>query len=409
MQLGGKGLTGHDEHQGICGHRRQLIEGSSLNSSVHNSNAEYEHGMLFDRSFRRELSRAFGVTLIVLLTIVLTVMLMKTLSLAAGGRVAPQDVLRLLGFSMVGYLPIVLSLALFVAVVATLGRGYRDSEMAVWQACGVPLRHFAGPVFRTAWPVLLVITAMVMLVWPWGNEQSAQLRERYERRSDLSRVAPGQFQSSRDGSKVFFIERGDSGSLVGRNVFILSQGEARESVTTAAEGEIVWDGEDRVLALRHGQRSESAADGHTHSLARFDEYRVITDRQATRAIDELPPKAISSWRLLNAGQPRHLAELVWRVGMVLGAANFALLGIGLSASNPRRPNNWSLLLALLVFVVYFNLINLSRAWVEQEKLTATAALLAVHGPAALLGLILLAWRDEALRLTSRWRRGTPSA
>jgi lipopolysaccharide export system permease protein len=366
--------------------------------------------MLFDRTFRKELAKAFGVTLIVLLTIVLTMGLMKTLSLAAGGRVAPQDVLLILGYTSIGYLPIVLTLALFVAVVSSLGRLYRDSEMAVWQACGLPLRRFVGPVYRMAWPVLAAITVLVMAVWPWGNEQSAQLRERYEKRGDLSRVTPGQFQSSRDGSKVFFIDRDEGKAVVGRNVFILSQQGERESVTTAAEGQIEWQDDDRVLALRHGQRAETDAAKQQHSVARFDEYRIVADRQATRALDELPPKAMDSLSLWRSPQPRHRGELGWRLGMAIGAANFVLLGVGLSASNPRRPNNWSLVLALLVFVVYFNLINLSKSWIEQERIGLPAALPLVHGPVTLVALALLLWRDEALRLTSRWRKTatTPS-
>lgn len=365
--------------------------------------------MLFDRTFRKELARSFGVTLIVLITIVMTMGLMKTLSLAAGGRVAPQDVLLMLGYTSVGFLPIVLTLALFVAVVASLGRLYRESEMAVWQACGMPLRRFVGPVFKVALPVLIVIAATVMMVWPWSNAQSAQLRERYEKRGDLSRVTPGQFQSSKDGSKVFFIEREGEPSNVGRNVFILGESARSESVTTAAEGEILWEGDDRVLALRHGQRAETDAKQQAHSLARFEEYRVVADRQAMRAIDELPPKAMGSLALLASAEARHRGELGWRVGMVLGAANFVLLGIGLAASNPRRPNSWSLLLALLVFIVYFNLIGLSKSWVEKEKLSLTEALLRVHGPALGLGLALLLWRDEAIRLTSLLMRRPKAA
>jgi len=367
--------------------------------------------MLFDRTFRKELARSFGVTLIVLITIVMTMGLMKTLSLAAGGRIAPQDVLLLLGFTSLGFLPIVLTLALFVAVVSSLGRLYRESEMAVWQACGLPLRHFVGPVFKVAVPVLLTVAATVMVVWPWSNAQSAQLRERYEKRSDLSRVTPGQFQSSRDGSKVFFIEREGGTNTVGRNVFILGKSPKSESVTTAAEGEIAWDGDDRLLVLRHGQRADTDSEQLAHSLARFDEYRVVADRQAMRAIDELPPKAMASTALLASAEPRHRGELAWRIGMVIGAANFVLLGVGLAASNPRRPNSWSLLLALLVFVVYFNLIGLSKSWVEKEKLSLVGALLRVHGPALGLGLSLLLWRDEAIRFTGllmRRSQGTPT-
>ena len=84
---------------------------------------------------------------------------------------------------------------------------YRDSEMAIWFASGVGLTRFVRPVLRMSWPVLLVVALLALFVWPWGNQQSVELRERYEQRSDLSRVAPGQFQTSRDGQRVFFIER----------------------------------------------------------------------------------------------------------------------------------------------------------------------------------------------------------
>lgn len=359
--------------------------------------------MLFDSTFRKELARSFGVTLTVLLTIVMTMGLMKTLSLAAGGRVAPQDVLLMLGYTSIGYLPIVLTLALFVSVVASLGRLYRDSEMAVWQACGLPLRRFVGPVYRMAAPVLVIVLLLVGVVWPWANAQSSQLRERYEKRGDLSRVAPGQFQSSRDGNKVFFIDRGEQQSVVGRNVFILSQQGEREAVTTAAEGEIVWDGDDRLLALRHGQRAETDMARAQHSIARFNEYRVVADRQTARALDELPPKAMDSLVLARSAEPRHRGELGWRLGMALGAANFVLLGVGLAATNPRRPNSWSLVMVLLVFIVYFNLINLSKSWIERDKLSLGGALFGLHAPVLLLGVSLLLWRDEAIRLVS-WRQ-----
>lgn len=357
--------------------------------------------MLFDSTFRKDLVRNFGVTLVVLITITMTIALIRTLGQAAGGRVAPQDVLMLLGFTGLGWLPIMLTLALFIAVVSTVSRMYKDSEIAVWLACGLPLRRFVAPTLRTAAPVVLVVLGLVVWAWPWGNAQSLQLRERYEKRSDLSRVAPGQFQSSRDGSKVFFIERTGDLTAVGRNVFILSQDGQRESVTTATTGQIIWEDGDRFLQLKQGQRNETGhAEGH-RSVARFDAYRVLADRQVVRSLDELPPKAMDTVALWQSGAPRHRAELVWRVGLVLGAINLALIGLGLAASNPRRPNNWGLLMAILTFVVYYQLINLSQAWVGQGRMGGAQALLTVHGPAFALACVMLLWRDEAIRLTSR--------
>src|SRR6185436_20761890 len=154
--------------------------------------------MLFDTTLRKDLARSFGATLVVILTIVLTMMLIRTLGQAAVGNVAPQDVVLLLGYIALGQLPTMLALSMFIAVVATLGRMYRDSEMAIWFASGVGLARFVKPVLQTAWPVLLVIGVLVLFVWPWGNQNSTELRARYEQRSDLSRVTPGVFQTSRD-------------------------------------------------------------------------------------------------------------------------------------------------------------------------------------------------------------------
>ena len=83
--------------------------------------------MLFDSTLIRELTRAFGATLVVILTIVLTMMLIRTLGQAASGNVSPQDVVQLLGFTALGYLPTILSLSLFIAAVATLTRALRSS------------------------------------------------------------------------------------------------------------------------------------------------------------------------------------------------------------------------------------------------------------------------------------------
>lgn len=358
--------------------------------------------MLFDTSFRRDLARSFGVTLVVLSTVFLTFVLIRTLSQTANGRFDPADVLLTMTYTGLGYLALMLALALFIAVVAAIGRLYRDSEMAVWLASGQPLRRFVGPVFRMAWPVLLAVLLLQLFVWPWAQQEISQMRERYEKRSDLSRVAPGQFQSSRDGSKVFFIERAVEGSGVGRNVFILTQQQQRESVTTAQQGEVQWQGEDRYLLLQKGQRNELDAAQKNHSLARFQQYRVLADRQATRALDEMPPKAMDSVDLLRSTEPRHWGQLVWRLGLALGAINLAFLGVGLAASNPRRPNNWGLVMALLVFIVYFLFINLSESWVATSKLSPGKALLLIHGVPAAAGLALLLWRDEALRLLG-WR------
>ncbi|MEN9367035.1 MAG: export transporter permease LptF [Pseudomonadota bacterium] len=349
--------------------------------------------MLFDSTLRKDLSRSFGGTLIVILTIVLTMMLIRTLGMAAGGKVSPQDVVLLLGYIALAQLPTMLSLSLFVAVVSVLTRMYRDSEMAVWFSSGVSIARFVRPVLRFAVPVLVAVTALMLLVWPWANRNTTELRDRYERRSDLSRVAPGQFQTSSDGRRVFFLDKQSADSSDGRNIFILDQREDGESVTTAQAGRIEprEDGQ-RELVLSNGARTDLDVEGGTRTIARFERYVVRIGEKSAGPLAELPPKAQDTLTLLRSDQARSRGELVWRLGMVLAAFNLLLWGIGLASGGPRGGNNWVLMVALLGFVVYFNLVSLSQAWVANGRLPAAGALLAVHGSMLAGALALLRWR-----------------
>ncbi|MGZ5252384.1 MAG: LPS export ABC transporter permease LptF [Caldimonas sp.] len=350
--------------------------------------------MLFDSTLRRELARNFGGTLVVILTIVLTIMFIRTLGQAALGTVSPQDVALLLAYIGLGHLSTMLALSLFVAVVATLSRMYRGSEMTIWFASGVSLTRFVRPVLRTSWPILLLIALLALFVWPWQNERSAELKDQFERRSDLSRVAPGQFQTSGDGQRTFFFEGSASDATTGRNVFIVASHGGVEAVTTAKSGHVETQGDGRFIVLSKGQRNEQNTDSGEKTLSRFDTYRSLA---GDRVLDErvgLPPKARPSAQLLREPTPANQGELVWRLGLILAGANMLLLGIGMSASNPRHASNWNLLFALLGFFAYYNLINLTQAWVASGRVGMGAALLAAHGGAFVIGVVLIWWRDH---------------
>ena len=84
-------------------------------------------------------------------------------------------------------------------------------------------------------------------------------------------------------------------------------------------------------------------------------------------------------------------------GLVLAAANMMVLGIGMSASNPRHASNWNLLFALLGFFAYYNFINLSQAWVGTGRVGLGTVLVLGHGGAFVFALALLWWRENGMR------------
>jgi lipopolysaccharide export system permease protein len=350
--------------------------------------------MLFDSTLRRELARNFGGTLVVILTVVLTIVFIRTLGQAAIGRVSPQDVVLLLAYIGLGNLPVMLGLSLFIAIVATMSRMYRGSEMTIWFASGVSLTRFVRPVLWTSWPVLLVIALLALFAWPWQNRRTDELRSEYDRRSDLSRVAPGQFQTSGDGQRTFFFEGGASDTATGHNVLVVATKGGVESVTTARSGRIESGTGGRYVVLDKGQRNEQDTESGEKTLSRFETYRSRAGDRVAEAAGSEEPRTRSSVDLLLQPTPANLGELAWRLGLIFAGANVILLGVGLSASNPRHASNWNLLFALLGFFAYYNFINLSRSWVTSGRASVAAALFITHGSAFALGVVLLWWREH---------------
>lgn len=335
--------------------------------------------MLFHSSIRKELARSFGATLVVLFTIVLTMLLIRTLGLASKGSVDPQEIALVLGYTVIGRMPTILTLALFIAIVFTLSRMYRDSEMIIWFSSGRSLGGFLRPVMRFSWPILLVITVMVFFVWPWANAQTDQLRDRFERRGDLERVAPGQFQESSSGRRVFFIDKDTADGTEGRNIFISStENDGRETVTSARSGRIEWINEQQFLMLNNGQRLETPADQSSLRVSEFEEYGTQIGVSAISQRGEAL-KARTSWDLILDPTRANLGELGWRIGMALTALNFVLIAVATTTGNPRAGRGGNLFFTLFAFVFYYNLLNLGQSWVASGLFSLGGYMVGLHG------------------------------
>ena len=359
--------------------------------------------MLFHSSLRRELARSFGATLVVLATIVMTMLLIRSLGLASRGSVNPSDLMLVIGYSVLGQLPTLLALSLFIAIVSCLSRMYRDSEMVIWFASGRGLGTFLGPVFRFAWPILLTITLLSLVVWPWSNQQVQDMRDRYERRGDLDRVIPGQFQESAAGTRVFFVDKDSVDGQLGKNVFISSSENGRDAVTSARSGRVEITGDDRVLLLSNGQRLESQAGQPGLRMSEFAEYGTNMNPSTQEDLDARPVRFKPSLTLLREPTRIHLGELAWRIGLALAGLNFVVIAVAVSSVNPRSGRSANLAFALFAFIFYYNLLNLGQTWIGAGQISFTRFMLTVHGGALALGLLWLYKRHVNWTLRSALR------
>jgi lipopolysaccharide export system permease protein len=353
---------------------------------------------------RKELARSFGATLVVLITIIMTIVLIRTLGQAAGGSISPQDVLLIMAYSGLGRLPIILTLSMFIAMVSTLSRMYKDSEMVVWFSSGRGLIAFLGPLFRFAWPVLLVITLSSLFVWPWSNEQTLEMRERYEQRGDIDRIAPGEFQESSSGKRVFFIDRDSEGRTGSSNIFIASTDKGKNTITTARSGRVEVVNGTQMLILENGQRLENDIGNSALKISDFEEYGVRTGSGSVIGAGERGVKTISTHQLIKSPTPRNLGELAWRLGSAFAAINFVVIALALAAVNPRAGRSSNLIFVIFSFIVYTNVMSLAQGWVSLGLVSFSGLLLMLHGGVLAASLFMLAKRHTNRSLGDLFRR-----
>ncbi|WP_114970352.1 LPS export ABC transporter permease LptF [Rhodoferax ferrireducens] len=367
--------------------------------------------MLFHSSIRKELARSFGATLIVLATVVMTMTLIRTLGQASRGSFNPSDVMLVMGYTVLAYMPTILTMSLFISIIATLSRMYSDSEMVIWFTSGRGLSALLGPLFRFAWPVLLVVMALALLVLPWSNQKIETMKEQYEKRGDIERIQPGQFQESATGNRVFFVEKDATGKQSGSNVFIATTESDKETITSARSGRIQTVDQGRFLMLSNGQRLESVVGKSELKISEFEEYGIKVGVDMPGATDDVAVNTRPTLALLKNLTLPNLAELSWRIGLILAAINFVIIGVAVSSVNPRVGRSANLVFSLFAFVLYYNLLTLGQSWIASGKFSFGGFLLGLHGSTLVLGTLWLAkghnnwdWRTLVDLRASLFRR-----
>jgi lipopolysaccharide export system permease protein len=356
--------------------------------------------MIFQRALRRELVSTAGAVFTTLFTITITVMLIRILGQAAGGKIASQDVTALLGFAALNYLPIILILTGFISVLLVITRSYQDSEMVVWFASGISLLKWVPPVLSFGLPIVVLTGLLSFIATPWASRQSAEFRERFEKREDVAKVSPGKFQESASSNRVFFVEGVSGDTTKVKNVFVNTSQNGRNSVVVANEGTIEIDSlGDKFLVLLNGHRYDGTPNQPDFRLMEFVRYGVLVSRQSQAIVGDTSARSLPTRALLEDRNNFNLGELLWRIALPLMALLLMLLAIPLSFVNPRGGRSANLLIALFLFVVYSNMVSVFQAAVVQKRLPLSLALWPIHLMAALIIVMLFLWR---LNMNSRY-------
>lgn len=353
--------------------------------------------ILFRRALLGEFTANGAGVLSILLLVVVGTQIIRVLGIASSSLIPGEGIFALVGFTLLSTLPVVMGGSLFVAVLLTLTRCYRDSEMVVWFSSGLSLQAWVRPVLMFALPAVAVIAALTFFVYPWAASRLEQYQRQLESRDEAAVVREGVFQESKRADWVYFVEELDVETGRVRNVFVHSRQREGFGTMVASEGMLeTQENGDRFLVLLNGHRYDGVPGSPEYRIMDFERVSVrIEPAEGRRVLS--PAKTRATAELLAQRTPINLAEFVWRLGLPLSALVLALLAIPLSSVNPRVGRSFNLLAAVFLYFLYSNCISISESLVATGKLAPWWAVVAVHG-AMLLVVLLLFYR----RLSLRW-------
>ena len=343
--------------------------------------------MIFRRSLVREMTATALGLFLVLLAILFTNLVLRLLARAAGGTVAPEGLVALLGFNALFYFNILLSVTVFVTVLLTLTRWYRDSEMIVWFTSGQGLTAWLRPILLFAAPFFVAILVLSLYLSPWAERRKLEYERQLESRDEITLLSPGIFREFRRANLVVFVESINTFDNTIRNVFLHSVDDGKDVTTVARSGTLreAANG-DRFIVLNDGRRYEGNPGAADYRIVEFGSLGRRIEPAELRALPT-STKAIPTATLIALDGPVERAELFWRLSVPISALVLTLLAIPLGYVNPRMGRSFNLIAAAFLYMIYSNCLNIVQSFIAQDKLGFLAGLAIPHAIA--IGVVLL--------------------
>ncbi|MEP6510692.1 MAG: LPS export ABC transporter permease LptF [Dokdonella sp.] len=360
---------------------------------------------IIDRYLLREVATSVFAATVILLLVMVGGAVADLLGKIAHGRIPADLLFTLIGLRMVGALTILLPLAILLGVLLAYGRLWRDSEMAVLQSSGLDTIGLLRPLVFFVLPMMALLALVSFWLAPASDRLAQRLMQEASRSLIVAGLEPGKFVDlpGRDG--VIYVGEMTADGTQFKRMFIESEradkhdGSTHIDVITATHGYLYHDadGAGRYIALQDGFRVEGKLGEDDFRLMRFARNDIkLPDGSSDENATSLKRSAPTSVLLRASDDPVMRAELHWRLAAPLSVLVLTLLALPLARSSPREPRYARLLVALLVWLVYYNALLLGRSWISQGRLAPGFGLWWVYVPALAIALWLM-WNGQRLK------------
>lgn len=364
--------------------------------------------MIILRYLAKEVTATLLSVTVVLLFIFVSNQFVRYLGDAAAGKLLGTILPRLMILYIPYLLGFLLPLGLFLGILLVYGRLYSDSEMTALMACGMSKKQLLVMTIKIALVVMLVVSFLTLWLDPRLLLQRNKILAESDGATVLQTLMPGRFQADPTGHQVYYVEEVSRDHKLLTNIFVAQQKKDENNpnvpvqwtVTSAAGGYSMRhpDTQDEFLVATNGFRylgTPGEPDFHIGEFAKYG-VRIVMHSPESRG----KWGTISMSELIHEmqkGDPVAHSEFQWRFAMPLATLLLAILAVPLSTLRPRQGKYAKIFPAILIFMVYANMLFVARSWVEKEVISPWLGIWMIHGCLFLLSVLLL------LDLPARWR------
>ncbi len=358
--------------------------------------------VIVHKAFYREATQTTLLVTLTFLTLYLVVSLVKLLSEAASGEFPAHVVFLLLSLELLKNLAMILPLTVFVGLLLTMARWYRDNEVTVLAACGVGLARLLRPTMVWTSAVAALVAAIAFYLAPMAALLLHKVK--VENTSAYAAgVIPGRFNHTRNGRAIFYVDRvGSSGRL--HDIFVSRTQFGKGGVLIAKRGYEFKNRRTgaRFLVLLNGRRYQGIPGRANYRILRYRTYALrIKRRPFTPTMASLTRDEVPTLDLLRSSSPRAVAEWQWRLAQPLSLFILAPLALVFAYTDSRKGAFAPLFAAVLAYFSYANLLSIAHALIARGHEPMWLGLWWVHGLFAGLAVLLFSRRAAGKGLLPR--------
>jgi lipopolysaccharide export system permease protein len=325
---------------------------------------------IITRYLSAEILKSSAATLLILFIILMSNALGRVLSDIADGETPQQALWPVLLSQSVNIFALLLPIGFFFGIVFAFGRLYKDHEMVVMNACGMGYGYFYRPVLMILVPVFMLSAYSSI----WLNAQMQRtvqsIVDREKNVHEFTQIKTGQFNQSKNGEHVFFMQSlsEDKQQL---NDIIISQSKRDGMVLeTAKSGRHKTDEESGnvFMVVGPGERYEGQSGQKNYRIIEFEQHGILIEKKDKATRQQIQEREKPPSVLWQSSRLADRVELHWRIAIPVILVVLALLAVPLSYIAPRQGRYGKVGIALVVYIVYFNLMAYTRAQLEADSL-----------------------------------------